>query len=295
MVAVGFVAAIVWTLGDTTSAILADGKRELDRADARPEMRTSSVEDLVVLNLFGVVPADVADSGANVEAAPVTLTLEGVFESSHRDASMAIVSVDGAPGELFAIGGELSGNVRLAEVHGDYVVTRRGARTERVCFAKPTDNASLAQSEPAEIATADDAVVDLAQAESEPVQPQNWGAVSEEEKIAQFAEKFRGNPGGTLSELGLAPANVSGETGYRVDQQTPYFRQAGLRPGDVLVSVNGLPVGDPGADEMEIATVLARGSTQVEVVRDGARTAIVTSADPTRALGREIRPDVDTQ
>src|SRR5262245_12111367 len=218
MVAVGFVAAIVWTLGDTTSAILADGKRELDRADARPEMRTSSVEDLVVLNLFGVVPADVADSGANVEAAPVTLTLEGVFESSRHDASMAIVSVDGAPGELFALGGELSGNVRLVEVHEDYVVTRHGARPERLFFAKPAENGSLAQSDPAEIVMPDDAGVDLAQAESEPVQPQNWGAVSEEEKVARFAEKFRGNPRGTLTELGLTPANVSGETGYRVDQ-----------------------------------------------------------------------------
>jgi len=52
-----------------------------------------------------------------------------------------------------------------------------------------------------------------------------------------------------------------------------------LQPGDVILSVNGRPVGDLSQDRLEVDNVLAQGSARIEVQR-GTRRFFVTASLP---------------
>ena len=87
------------------------------------------------------------------------------------------------------------------------------------------------------------------------------------------------NPNEALSKLGIAPVAEGASSGYRVGglADSPYLSQTGLQPGDVILSVNGRPVGDIRQDRMEIDNVLAQGSARLEVQR-GTRRFFVTAS-----------------
>jgi general secretion pathway protein C len=62
----------------------------------------------------------------------------------------------------------------------------------------------------------------------------------------------------------------TGQGGYVVGaDSSPQLLRAGLRPGDVIRSVNGQALGDPDADRDLFASAAASGRLRVEVVRDG--------------------------
>ena len=52
---------------------------------------------------------------------------------------------------------------------------------------------------------------------------------------------------------------------------------AGLQSGDVILSVNGRPVGDIQQDQLEIANIMAQGSARIEVQR-GSRRFFITAS-----------------
>jgi general secretion pathway protein C len=81
--------------------------------------------------------------------------------------------------------------------------------------------------------------------------------------------------------LGVAPVADGASEGYRVGNlaQSPYLSQTGLQPGDVILSVNGRPVGDLNQDRLELDNVLAEGSARLEVQR-GTRRFFVTATLP---------------
>ena len=92
-------------------------------------------------------------------------------------------------------------------------------------------------------------------------------------------ERLKADPRAALGELGLTPVGGEAAGGYRLDRlsQSPYLRQTGLKPGDVILSINGQPVGDVGRDRLELDNVLAQGSARIEVQR-GERRFFITAS-----------------
>jgi len=86
-------------------------------------------------------------------------------------------------------------------------------------------------------------------------------------------EKIRQNPGAVLSELGMSPVSDGEAKGYKVggsiSQST--LTQAGLQQGDVILSVNGKPVGNAMNDSAMIEQAMASKRVRVEVQRDTRR------------------------
>ena len=68
--------------------------------------------------------------------------------------------------------------------------------------------------------------------------------------------------------LGLEPIGV-GE-GYAVTPGSVLL-QAGMKPGDVLLSVNGQSLGDSGSDQALLQQVMSEGRAQIEVQRGNSR------------------------
>ena len=106
------------------------------------------------------------------------------------------------------------------------------------------------------------------------------GNSSPRDLVNQYREILADDPEGALADLGIAAVSPGSAEGYRLDTlsaESPYLRQTGLQPGDVILSVNGQPVGDVQRDQQQIDNVLSQGSARLEVQR-GSRRFFVTAS-----------------
>lgn len=285
------VIAIAYTLSTTVLYFLAPPASAPQGTAPRSGPAERPAPDLNAIlgtNLFGA--ADAVDGGPveTVETAVVTrlpLELLGVFEADIADDSLAIIAERGRQAETYAIGEEVPGNATLLEVHSDHVVLRRAGVRETLHF--PTSGESLASrtvyQEPAAGTGAgptdqffDDAFNQESPADEEPA-PDDSASVGD--FVNEYREQLDDDPGGALEQLGVAPVSDGAAEGYRIGDlaQSPYLSQTGLQPGDVILSVNGRPVGDLNQDRLELDNVLAQGSARLEVQR-GSRRFFVTAS-----------------
>jgi general secretion pathway protein C len=259
--------------------------------------RRADVTRIAARNLFGE-PGVTQVASPQVFDAPETrlrLTLEGLFQADDPKRSAAIVAERNQPGELFLVGDRLPGDAVLTEVHRDRIVLRRGAVYETLRFS---DEPALARARDVDMPLPDfpeyqdqsdpgfdDAapVEELAPVEhideqaflTPPARPQ----APVRETVEHYRSRLDRDPEGTLSELGLAPVADGTSAGYRLGAlaQHPALRQAGLQSGDVVLSVNGNPIGRIEQDRGEIDRVLAEGAVRLEIQRGGRRFFITTS------------------
>ncbi len=260
------------------------------KAAVRATKSALSASEIVARNLFGKLQT--AAPAPAVYDAPETqlrLTLEGVFQAEVPEESAAIVSEQGKPGELYLVGGKLPGNAVLTEVHADRIVLRRGGTYETLRFPEETpilatDNHTtssimmLGSPDQGSVDQPPDNAPEL-NAEAPPQAssgdaPESLGSV-----VKEYREKLEQDPVGTLNSLGVAPVSSTGAQGYRVESlaSSPYLAQTGLQPGDVVLSVNGRPVGDVQQDQAELDNIVAQGSARIEVQRGTRRFFVTTS------------------
>ena len=285
---------IAYTLA-TTGWYFVSGPTPLTLADDKPKAGHSggkaslTVAEIQTRNLFG----QARDNGPQVQPdAPEThlrLTLEGVFQAEVPSESAAIVAEQNKPGELFVVGGKMPGNTTLAEVHPDRIVLRRGSVLETLRFSDTPPLLSATNRNDIALPESSDSGSDEAQQAPEPVPdtsdpptevaPDPNSSASLGSVVESYREKLQQDPNGTLNSLGVAPVSSSGAQGYRLDNvaSSPYLAQAGLQPGDVVLSVNGKPVGDVQSDQSEMANIIAQGSARLEVQR-GSRRFFVTAS-----------------
>lgn len=287
---------IAYTLA-TTGWYLVSGPAPLTLSDDKPKAVRSgakaplSVAEIAARNLFGQENATASAAPAAFDA-PETrlkLTLEGVFQAEVPEESAAIVAEPSKPGELFIVGGKLPGGAVLAEVHADRIVLRRGSVLETLRFSDEPALFTAANRDDSPMPESSDMPIEehAPEVESEapepppaepaPAEPNSSASLSN--VVDGYRERLQQDPVGTLNSLGVAPVSSAGAQGYRLDNlaSSPYLAQTGLQPGDVVLSVNGRPVGDVQADQAELANIVAQGSARLEVQR-GSRRFFVTAS-----------------
>jgi general secretion pathway protein C len=249
--------------------------------------KSLSIDEVIGFEMFG--KADAAAATPAVFDAPETrlkLTLEGVFQAEIPEESAAIVAEPGRPGELFLVGATLPGSVVLAEVHPDRIVLRRGNSFETLRFSDEpplltANDQSYApdtpEAPPAEYYE-EPAPIEEPPVEQPPDEPPPQ-ASSAAETLNAYKQQLQQDPAGTLSNLGVSPVAEGAAQGYRLGNlaQSPALAQTGLQPGDVVLSVNGMPVGNIQQDRQQLDSVLAQGSARLEIQR-GARRFFVTAS-----------------
>lgn len=240
-----------------------------------------NLNELIAANLFG---ASASRAAERVEAEATTetrlpLVLNGVFVATHPDDSAAIIAQKGKTGVLYGIGDQVPGNATLHRVHPHHVVLRRAGALETLTFPEtppsfredPNDDGESGVAGSGGIAPAGDTLTDPVTATELSADPR--------QVVELYRERLRADPEGTLQELGMDRVSDSAAAGYRVDDlaHNPYLRQTGLQSGDVILSVNGHPVGDIGQDQQQLDSVLAQGSARLEVQRGGRKFFVTAS------------------
>ena len=225
--------------------------------------------------LFGHAPNHQDAGAAALQPTARTrlpLTLQGVFVTEPASDSAAIIARTGNPGRLYAIGDELPGNATLRAVQAEQVILLRAGRHETLTFPEVKPFRRVHAPSPDAGASAPRRPrVEPRRVERPPE--------SAEKLVERYRERLNDNPEQLLEEMAIAPVSRGDAAGYRVGDliDLPYLSQTGLLAGDLIMSVNGRPVGDVKADRTSISSLLASGSVRIEVQRGERRFFVTTS------------------
>jgi general secretion pathway protein C len=300
------VAGIAYTLATTVLYLLSPPVVAPGSAGgtARSEPIARSGVDVNVIearDLFGAAgerPAGVNQNAAPTLATQLPLDLLGVFVADTTESSAAIISQRGRPGLLYPVGAEVPGNATLVEVHANHVVLRRAGVRETLHF--PTGSAAwtarLNVPEPLQEPVFEEPYSEPEMQEEvyyeEPYEepyveeplPMDEQALtpSPQQLMDEYRERLEEEPVATLEELGVIPVGEGAADGYRIGNlaESPYLSHTGLEPGDIVLSVNGRPVGNPDQDRVEMKNVLAQGTARLEVQRGTRRFFVTASLEP---------------
>jgi general secretion pathway protein C len=185
-------------------------------------------------------------SAGSMAITGLSLKLFGVRLDSAMGGGSAIIATPDGVQSSFAMGEEIVPGVKLKRVAFDNVTIDNGGREETLF---------LDQSIPAQ--TAGDTPPPAAVATATAVPPAGGGAI---------------NPASFTTDIGFVPRTAGGRvTGFALNPKGAgtAFRNAGLQPGDVLVSLNGNPVRSVEESIAAVSETPNGGVVTLQVERGG--------------------------
>lgn len=192
--------------------------------------RASGIQQLVNAHLFGVAPADAQPGSFAGDALPSArdLALSGVIAMPDPADGYAMLGRKGQPTRLYHAGAALQefAGGRLYQVFADHVVLELSGLFETLTLPKSKLRGRRARL----LAQADSNEADKAPASGENKQQ----LVSAAQTLFADLNAEQNNVGGHVEGMLLHPSRA-------------YQRSFGVRDGDVLTSVNGVAITDPGA------------------------------------------------
>lgn len=270
---------IAFTLANTVLFFIAPPERagatgSVQQATRTPDTAPAvSINAILNRNLFGEAGATaVVDNNLPAVETRLPLELLGVFVADDEAESAAIVAQKGKAGLLYVVGEKVPGNAELLEVHADHIVLRRAGNRETLRFPQMAATGGAVAVPVSTPASQPGSAVQVAPLTAPPETPRDF--------VENYRDRIDEDPEGTLREIGITPVSQGDAQGYRLDSaaaSSPYLSQTGLQPGDVVLSVNGQPVGNIQQDRHQLDNILAEGSARIEVQR-GTRRFFVTAS-----------------
>ena len=270
VVVLGFMATLWWTFLFFTvgpDPLPVEASTDAPTRDA-PDI---PIERIVAMNLFGEPTRDAAPRTEKLSETKLSLVLHGVFVADKADASTALISQRNNNPKLYAISDRLPGNARLEEVHRDRVVVSRGGVRENLSFKRgdqiihPGTAARRSDSDRAGFSS---------RLQSSPPKAQRNPRSLIERTLAKHRDEIDRDPRKFIETLGLSSSERGG---YLLG--TFADNDAGLEPGDRLLSLNGKPVGNPEQDRHELERILAGRSVEVQIQRGEQRITFSLALD----------------
>jgi general secretion pathway protein C len=274
--------SVLFVLEAMNPAEILSTNPRLSKRKNNPVFKVSNLE------LFGSAEVESAPVVVNAPETKLNLELQGVFIAEDGKSSTAIVAEKNKTGELYAIGDKLPGNATLASVFQDHVLLKRGTKMEKLMFSdsafrspatgstprsnRSTNRGTTTAVEPTKNRSDLERIRDRIRNRTSPSEPRTTTTPRTRESMEQYRQKMQNDPVGTLSELGVTPVSEAESAGYRVGAEAQgVLQQSGLQPGDVILSVNGRPVGVAANDTALMDQVMASSRVRVEVQRGSRR------------------------
>ena len=259
-----WIADTFWLLVSGPSAPAAEDNMPVISIDSSAGVATASVERIRAWEVFGQPGA--RENVVSVEAAPDTrlrLELLGLFQHPQSAQAGAIIAEQGKEGELFRVGDSLPGNAKLEEILADRVILLRAGQREALRLKEPELGGVASAPEPARMRPRLDRRNLQSQAAVEST-PQDQAAAMGLPEDASAQRQM------IIQQMGLVPSD--GE-GYQIGAGAPreVLQQIGLRPGDVIVSVNGHILGQEGSDLAALEEFRNTGAASIVVQRGAQR------------------------
>lgn len=250
-----------------------------------PNTQLSGGTSIGALNLFGSVEqSSVSEVVTDAPETRLNLELQGVFIASTAADSTAIVAERSKGGELFHVGDRLPGNAVLDAVFHDHILLKRGGRVEKLMFTDSAIrqqfstgagaaqiNPSFSQNSAVESPTTRLQKVRerLAERQRQAAEAPSKPGANLRSFVDEYRDRINTDPAGLLNEIGISAVSEGEASGYRLGDtlSSSQMQQAGLQQGDLVLSVNGAPVGDARSDAGLIDQAMSDGRVRVEIQR----------------------------
>jgi general secretion pathway protein C len=234
-----------------------------DLAPARPALNP---DILAAAHLFGQYQASAsAASLANAPDTQLNFTLLGILAGSNERDSLALIAKEGGDEAPYSIGDDISPGVNLQAIFVDRVILSRNGRLETLRLDKDApSNAPVFNP-----------VTSTAEVQE--------GTPAAAEMLSQIKDQLAADPSKAANFIRVQPmTGEAGLKGYRVypGPDRGAFTAAGLKPGDVVTSINGAPLSDP-AQALQLLQGLAQSnSVTLSVERNGSTQTVTVSTAP---------------
>lgn len=228
-------------------------------APAPPEAQESPFTRVAEIPLFGVPGVRTAPEPVAAPETRLRLRLLGLAAGDSPDQGRAIIAEGTGPERLYGIGDPLGGGqARLYQIHADRVILERNGTYETLRLPR-ADGSTAETSAPVPAAAP---ARDPVQAGEPRIRRADW--LQDPERLLQTVRARPVIQAGVLHGLEVRPTRNARE-----------FQQAGLRPGDVITSVNGIPLS--GIDDADRLFRDLSGQARVEIVVEREGTALPIS------------------
>jgi general secretion pathway protein C len=253
-------ADLTWLIFAPNEQVKAGAARTQAVASGTPNQ--ARLRTLTDLHLFGVVSKVTAAAQAPIEAKDTNLklTLRGVFAAEDPAQAMAIIADARGEEKVYRKGETIFSGVTLYQVYPDRVILERSGVFETLRLPRDNDTKSIG---PRQV---------TANAYTPPVpvsveMPARTRTVQGGKQLNELREQLASNPQEFWKNVRIEPEYDSNNQiiGYRFEHNDRQMMQAmGLRPGDIIVEINGQPVTDPSVlsglmGQLSTATTLSLG------------------------------------
>ncbi len=273
---------------------------EGDPAGAAPR---ASLAQVARLHLFGEAdnspppPAPVSVPEQKAPETRLNLTLRGVFASTVDEQSVALIAKGSAQEELFRIGQTVDGGAVLHKVHATYVVLLRGGREETLSLPQEREVESVANTDErgnpvrgpgsspyssnpatapynsrqgsAERFNRAPGPVSAQENSPPPIHSTDRRVAAE---LGSLREQMMQNPMEMTKLASVQPVMEGGEMqGYRLTpgSNRRLFFQTGLRSGDLVTQVNGIPLTNAAQLPQVMQALTKESRFEVHIIRNG--------------------------
>lgn len=266
-------ALALWLLVRLLWSLVPRGDAAFDTPPARASADATAhapAQSVAKWHLFGNTPLR-PGSSANAPATTLSLILRGTLAENDPKAGMAVISDAGKDERAFRVGEEVTPGARLAGVYADHVVLSHEGVEESLVLTRDHNLA------PADIVKPTPVTVssrDAASAISGGAAPASAtaSAVKAPSDWQQTVARLRQNPDELAKRVQIVPVLDNGKlSGVRLSAGTDaaLINQIGLRPGDIVTSVNGLPIDSIARGQEIMSSLRTAASVRVTVLRDG--------------------------
>lgn len=215
----------------------------------------TDINAIINAQLFGRIEAGAPEEAALLSApeTPLNLTLVGVLADNRESYSRALIAVQNAEEKGYAVGDDVSRGVTLQAIFPDRVILSRNGRLETLSLERGKPSSAAGYTPP-------------------PPDPQSSVEPSAAQQLARIREEILQDPAKASEYVRVQPANVGGQLkGYRVypGRDRAIFSNAGLRPGDLVTSVNGVQLDDPAKALQLLGDLSQAGQLNLVIERGG--------------------------
>nr|MBV6630832.1 type II secretion system protein GspC [Oceanococcus sp. HetDA_MAG_MS8] len=221
-----------------------------------------SLDELLAAELFGPYRPQAQPEAAELdpEDAPDTklrLTLRGIVAAETAQDSRALIESNPNDLEPYSIGMAIPGGATLHAIYPDRVLLRRAGRLETLRLEKdePRDPNAVVALPPTSRGSAAN-VLDYETAQ----------------KLSNIRSELLQDPTKASQYMRMQPARRNGQlVGYRIypGRNRELFREVGLRPGDIITSVNGVELNNPSRSLQLLGDLSQANNIDLTVERAG--------------------------
>ncbi|GAA0725107.1 type II secretion system protein N [Dokdonella soli] len=276
-------ALALWLLVRMIWTLVPRGDAAFDSAPVRIGSDTAGAapaQSIASWHLFGNTPLR-PGAGGSAPATTLSLILRGTVADGDPKLGVAVIADAGNGERAWRVGEEVAPGVRLGGVYPDHIVlihdgaeeTLKLPRDQNLAPAdivRPTPASATSRSAPNPRA---DAPVQTGSAVPAGA-PQ---AVKAPSDWQQTVARLRQNPDELMKRVQVVPVLDGGKlTGVRLSAgaDAALISQIGLRPGDVVTAVNGMPVDSFARGQQILSSLGSASSVRVTVLRDGKPTEL---------------------